>query len=89
MLMFAALYWICDVKGKTSWATLFRAAGSNTLLTYLLPDLWFFAMSAFGITWYDTHFVVGSPAVVKTIVFTIGMLLIAWAMTRARLRLQL
>ncbi len=88
MLMFAALYWVCDVKRQTQWAFLVRAAGNNTLTTYLLPDLWFYLAGVFGFTWLDTHLAYGWPGVLKCIVFTLVMLAIAWTLTRAKVRLQ-
>jgi heparan-alpha-glucosaminide N-acetyltransferase len=63
-------------------------AGSNTLLTYLLPDLWYFLLSAAGITYLDMHFNVGWPGVVKTLAFTFVILGVAQVLTRARIRLQ-
>ena len=89
VLMIAARYWICDIKRHTAWAFFLIPAGSNTLLTYLLPDLWYFVTVSLGLTYLDTHFVAGSPGVVKTLIFTAVMLALAWACTRAKLRLQL
>jgi heparan-alpha-glucosaminide N-acetyltransferase len=88
VLMFALLYWACDVKRWTSWAFFVRPAGENTLTTYLLPDLWYFLSTALGITFIDTHFVAGWPAVVKTFAFTFAILGIAWALTKSKVRLQ-
>ena len=89
VLVFTLLYWICDQWQKTAWAAPVRPAGSNTLLTYLLPDLWYFVFGAFGFTWIEAHFHFGWQGVVKSIVFTLLMLGFAWLLTRARLRLQL
>jgi heparan-alpha-glucosaminide N-acetyltransferase len=89
MLLFTLLYWICDVKGKTSWASVVKSAGSNTLLTYLLPDVWYFFFAAVGFTYLDTHINLGWPAVVKTVLFTLVILGLSSLLTRARLRLQL
>ena len=61
VLVFALLYWICDVKKRTAWARFVHAAGSNTLLTYLLPDLWFYLMLAMGVTFFETHLRYGLP----------------------------
>jgi len=36
-LYFLALYWVCDVLKQVRWAKFALPAGSNTLLTYLLP----------------------------------------------------
>jgi heparan-alpha-glucosaminide N-acetyltransferase len=89
VLLFILLYWICDVKRWQRWAFLVRPAGSNTLLTYLLPDLWYFALSVAGLTWLDAHFNTGAAGVAKTLAFTLFMLAIAGGLTRAKLRLQL
>jgi heparan-alpha-glucosaminide N-acetyltransferase len=89
VLMFMLLYWVCDVKQWRSWAFFVRPAGSNTLLTYLLPDLWYFLSALIGFTWLDTHFNVGSDGVARTVVFTLLMLGIAGALTKAKVRLQL
>ena len=44
ILLFIPFYWLCDLKRWTAWTFPFRSAGSNTLLTYLLPDLWYFLL---------------------------------------------
>lgn len=89
VLLFTLLYWICDVKQWTRWALPVRAAGANTLLTYLLPDLWYFLMVSLGITFLDTHFNWGWPGVVKTLAFTFFILAVAAGLTKAKVRLQL
>jgi heparan-alpha-glucosaminide N-acetyltransferase len=88
VFLFAILYWICDAKRWQKWAVIVRPAGSNTLLTYLLPDLWYFLLSASGIAYLDMHFNVGWPGVVKTLIFTFFILGVAGLLTRARIRLQ-
>lgn len=89
VLCFTALYWICDVKRHTSWAFFARPAGANTLLTYLLPDFYYFLISWMGITYFNTHLNLGWPGVVRAIVFTAVMLAIAAMFTRWKVRLQL
>ncbi len=89
VLAFTVLYWICDRRRRTAWASMVRPAGSNTLLTYLLPDLWYFSFGAVGVTYLETHFNVGWEGVVKSIAFTLLMLGIASVFTRVKVRLQL
>ena len=89
VLIFTLLYWLCDVKHRTRWARFTYAPGANTLLTYLLPDLWYFFIAAFGITWFRDHFAWGAAGVVRAVLFTASMVAIAELMTRAKLRLQL
>jgi hypothetical protein len=89
VLAFTLLYWVCDQWRKTRWAALVHPAGANTLLTYLLPDAWYFVLGALNVTWLDAHLDFGWEGVVKSIVFTLAMLALAWVLTRARVRLQL
>ena len=88
ILAFTGLYWICDLKHWTRWAFFVRSAGANTLTTYLLPDLWNFLSILFGITFLDTIFPSGWPAVLKTVAFTFAILALSWALTKSKVRLQ-
>jgi heparan-alpha-glucosaminide N-acetyltransferase len=89
VITFALLYWICDIQHKTSWAAFVHPAGENTLLTYLLPDLYYYVTSLVGFTYIDTHFSTGVPGVVRAIAFTFLMLALSAVLTRMRIRLQL
>lgn len=86
VLIFTALYWICDVRRHTVWAFFVRPAGANTLLTYLLPDFFYFA---FGGSYIATHFTHGSVGVVQAIVFTAVMLAASAVLSRCKVRMQL
>ena len=74
ILAFALLYWLCDVKSWTRWAFFVKAAGENTLTTYLLPDLWYLLTTALGIMLFENNFDAGWAGVLKTVVFTGFML---------------
>ena len=89
VLCFTLLYWICDVKKRTTWALFVRPAGANTLLTYLLPDFYAFLISLTGAVYFETHFHIGWPGVVKSVVFTLFILGVSAVLTRCRLRMQL
>jgi heparan-alpha-glucosaminide N-acetyltransferase len=89
VLSFAVLYWICDVRGKTRWAELVHSAGANTLLTYLLPDFYYFITALAGFTFVDRHFSSGVAGVARAAIFTLAMLALSTMLTRARIRLQL
>jgi heparan-alpha-glucosaminide N-acetyltransferase len=56
VLLFVLLYFICDVKHHTKWTFWVRSAGSNTLLTYLLPDFWYYILGITSLTYLHTHF---------------------------------
>ena len=85
-LIFLLLYWLCDVKRQTAWASFVKPAGSNTLLTYLLPDLFYAALGTF---YLSAALQRGAPGVIKALVFTALMLTLAAILTRLRVRLQL
>jgi predicted acyltransferase len=85
VLIFAALYWICDVKKQTAWSLFVRPAGANTLTTYLLPDLYAFAIGSLA----AAQFRMGWLGVMKSLVFTAFILALAALLTRWKIRLQL
>ncbi len=89
VLVFTLLYWVCDVRRRSAWAGFIRPAGSNTLLTYLVPDLVYFSIAATTTTWFRTHLSYGLPGVLRACAFTAAMLFLAALLTRARVRLQL
>jgi heparan-alpha-glucosaminide N-acetyltransferase len=66
-----------------------RPAGENTLLTYLLPDFYFFLTSLAGFTFIDQHFSSGTLGVARAAVFTLVMLGFSALLTRSHIRLQL
>jgi heparan-alpha-glucosaminide N-acetyltransferase len=89
VLLFALLYWVCDVKKSVAWARFSRPAGENTLLTYLLPDFYFFIVSACGFTYFATHASYGLLGVLRCIVFTALILALSALLTRWKLRLHI
>ena len=89
VLCFMLLYWLCDVKGKTRWAFLVKSAGENTLLTYLLPDIYYYLALLIGFTYFDRHFNTGPAGVASAIIFTLVILGVSAVLTRMRIRLQL
>jgi heparan-alpha-glucosaminide N-acetyltransferase len=89
VLLFTLLYWICDIKRAVRWATFVRPAGENTLLTYLLPDFYFFIASACGFTYFSQHANIGLPGVLRCVIFTALILALSALLTRWKLRLQI
>ena len=89
VLLFALLYWICDVKKRIGWAFFTRPAGSNTLTTYLLPDFWYYILTAVGVHYFEAHFSYGLPGAIRCAVFTAFILAAAGILTRWGVRLRL
>jgi predicted acyltransferase len=89
VLLFTLLYWISDVNKKTAWASFARPAGTNTLLTYLIPDFYYFILPLIGFSYFETHLNFGWVGAARSVLFTALVLAIAAALTKLRIRLQL
>ena len=89
VLLFTLLYWICDIKKQTAWAFFARPAGANTLLTYLIPDFYYFFIFWLGFKYFETHFNDGWSGIMRSVVFTGLVLAVAAALTKLKVRLQL
>lgn len=89
IVVFAGLLWLCDWKGKIRWAALILPVGGNALLTYLLPDIFYFVTPLVGFTYLDQHFTAGLPGIVRAVVFTLVMTCLGAYLAKKRLRLQL
>src|SRR5258708_9863615 len=87
--LFTALNWICDVKKHTAWAFFTRPAGANTLLTYLLPDFYYFIIALAGVSYFDTHLNYGWPVAARSAAFTALILALAALLTKSRVGLKL
>ena len=85
-VIFLMLHYICDVRGYSSSAAFAKPAGANTILTYLLPDLYYFGVS---IPWLPSALNQGLPGVFRAAVFTAVMLALSALLTRYRIRMQL
>jgi heparan-alpha-glucosaminide N-acetyltransferase len=89
VLLFTLLYWVCDVKKQTAWASFARPAGTNTLLTYLIPDFYYFLIPLAGISYFETHLNFGWLGVIRSAIFTALVLAVAAVFTKLKVRLQL
>lgn len=86
VLLFLGLYWLVDVKGVAAWAKFARPAGANTLLTYLLPDIFY---AAVGYSVWSAWLGAGWTGVARSVAFTAVMLGAAALLTRWKVRMQL
>jgi heparan-alpha-glucosaminide N-acetyltransferase len=86
VIAFVALYWICDVRRQVRWASFARPAGSNTLLTYLLPDLSF---AIFGRGVLIERWNYGWPGALQAALFTAIVVAVSAMLSRFKIRVQL
>jgi heparan-alpha-glucosaminide N-acetyltransferase len=81
-----ALYYIVDVKRVAAWAGFVKPAGSNTLLTYLLP--WICSVIS-PLQWISAEGSKGAFGVLRACFFTAFILALSGLLTKMRLRMQL
>ncbi len=84
-IIFIFVYWLVDVKGVSSWAAFLKPAGSNPLLVYLMPDIYY----ALFRTFHRSIAMVGWVGVWRPIALTALILIIATILTRKNVRMQL
>jgi heparan-alpha-glucosaminide N-acetyltransferase len=85
-LFFLALYWLADIKGITRWADCLKPAGSNTLLTYMLPDIFY---ATFGLYYLSAYMGERWLGAFRSLVFTAFILAWTAGLSRLKVRLQL
>jgi len=86
VVLFLIIYWLADVRGCYAWAEFLKPAGANTLLTYLLPDLYYFATLAIG---FVPPWRTGWLGAVRSAIFTGCVLGVSLLLTKKRIRMQL
>ncbi len=86
ILLFMIMYMVVDVRGHYRWASFLKPAGSNPLLTYILPDIYYAIM---GLTHAHIINPEGWPGVFRALVFSLFILGVSALMTRFKIRLQL
>ena len=86
IVIFIMMYLIVDIKGHSKWASFLKPAGSNPLLTYILPDIYYAIM---GLSHANIITPEGWPGVFRALIFSLFILGISALMTRFKIRLQL
>jgi predicted acyltransferase len=86
---YAFLYWLVDVKKTAGWLAPVRLAGSNTLLMYILPHIFYSLLAVLGVTYLQTHFIEGWPGVARSAALALGLVGVTALLTKCRVRLQL
>ena len=87
--VFMLFYFLLDLRRRTRWSRPFRAPGANTLLTYLLPDLFYYSVAFLHLGKAIGRYNQGRSGVLRALCFTGVIVGLSYLFTRARLRLQL
>ena len=89
ILSFAVLIFLVDRKGKENWFKIIKPAGTSTLTCYLLPYL----HEAIFISLIGIHLPLvmrtGVAGIIKSLLFSLIIVLIAGLMEKKRLRLKI
>lgn len=86
--IWAALYWLLDVRRPAQWAALLERAGQNALLAYILAPIAYdlFALVALGLGVVDVYWTLSAsfwPGLARSVVFALALTWIA-AVARRR-----
>jgi heparan-alpha-glucosaminide N-acetyltransferase len=85
-LLMLFLYWMADIKNWTRWAALFKPAGANALLAYMLAYVAYFIPVIFRLTADGTA---GWYGVLRSLLFAALVLAVTAVLTHFRFRFQI
>ncbi|MBP2157526.1 MULTISPECIES: heparan-alpha-glucosaminide N-acetyltransferase domain-containing protein [Asticcacaulis] len=85
---FIVIYWIADVAKQARWFAVVKPAGTDTLLSYLIPYFAYAAFVAFGLGLPET-LLTGSIGLVKALGFALICVWIAGGLSKVGIRLKL
>lgn len=86
--LFALLYWIADVKGRTAWAKPVSPAGTATLTCYIIPYIWYAVQRLLGAHW-PACLTSGYPGLAKSMVYAFIVIGITWLLGKLRIKLKI
>lgn len=86
--VYALLYWMIDVKQISRWTASIASAGSNTLLMYMLPYIFYSMLSILGIDDLQTHLSEGWGGVMRSVVVALSLMGATVLLTRYGIRLK-
>ncbi len=88
-LIFMLLYWLADLHQKGRWFAFAEPAGSNPLLAYLLPDIFYGVLAIVGIEHFWGAMGSGLGGILRSTLFSLAIVWLTGKLTRLGLRLKL
>lgn len=85
--LFGLFYWLMDVKGKTGWFAAIKPAGTVTLTCYMLPYVWYSVQGLLG-WWYPHWMNTGIPGLIRSLVYSLIIVQLAWLLMKLKVRLK-
>ncbi len=88
VLLFAALYWLVDVRKQWRWTGLLAPVAANPLLTYIIPYIVYAAMQALHLSLPEAlgH---GAAGLLWAVAYSCAVVALAAGLGRMGLKLQL
>lgn len=88
-IVFALLYWLIDIKRKSSWTAFFKPAAVNPLLTYIIPGILFSFFTLCHIIIFPARFRYGIYGIAWSLVFAVAVMYMAKGLNALKIRMQL
>jgi len=88
IVMFLLIYWVADIKAKANWFSIIKPAGTNTLLCYLMPYFAYAVVVLLHLS-LPAALLNGVIGLIKSLAFSLLMVLITGLLGKAGLRLKL
>lgn len=85
--LFAFIYWLTDVKGEKFWFFFIRPAGTVTLTCYIIPYAWYSLESLLHVR-YPAWAQMGMWGLVKSLIFSLLIIGVAWILMKMKIRLK-
>ena len=89
IIVFIFLYWLTDLKGINRWARFLQPAGSNPLLTYIIPFIMWATYRVFNYYPLPDGLRTGATGVLYCILYAVVVVWIVKWLNRMHIRLQL
>jgi predicted acyltransferase len=87
--VFAFLYWLVDLKGRSAWARFAMPAGRQPLLAYILPHIFYSILLVLGIDVLQAYLNAGYLGIARSVVLALMFIGVTKLLTRAGVNLRL
>ena len=88
-VIFAAVYWLVDVKQLRTWTVFFEPSATNPLLVYILLYILLSLCGTLGFSLRPDYVAEGLAGIIWSLVFACAIMLVAGLLTRMGLRVKL
>jgi predicted acyltransferase len=87
--LFAFLYWLVDVRGRSAWARFAMPAGRQPLLAYILPHIFYSILLVLGFEYLQEHFNAGYAGIARSAVLALLLIWVTKLLSKSGVNLRL